>query len=135
MFKIGHIYYIFCSYTRVPHEKISVCVCEKTPAFFWINSDPCFHGEGQEPVSVDLCPQALKYDSHLDLSGLRQYAPKDLAKARDCGMMTDAFRELILAALKDGNDMLSEAHQAMAYSNLTPPAANPLPTDGLPSKP
>lgn len=118
-----------------PHEKISVCVCAETPLFFWINSSASFHGIGQEPVPAAMCPSALKYDSYLDLSGPRQYAEKDLVRARDYGMITPELRSMMVASLSGGNDMLADAHRKLAWGNLKPPAASTPPTSATPATP
>ncbi len=130
MFVVGHIYFIFCSFLPKPHEKISVCICGEEPLFFWISSDPHFHGIGQHLVPQAFAPNVLGYDSWLDLSGPKTFTQKDLDRARDQGMISDDLRALIMAELAKGNSMLSPAFAQLAISNLTPPAASSPPTGG-----
>ena len=124
MFTLCHLYYIYCSYLPEPHEKISVCVCADTPLFFWINSEPAFHGVGQVPVPLAMAPGVLKHDSFADLSGVKMFAEKDLKRARPFGVISNELRQLLLGALAAGNRMLPEARRQMAAEALTVPAAN-----------
>ena len=130
MFKNGHIYYIYCSYLSAPHEKISVCICAETPLFFWINTEPAFHGQGQVLVSVTMLPGILKHDSYADLSRVKTFAEKDLKRARHCGPISEDLRKLLLSALASGNETLPEAKRKLAAKGLTPPAASNPPTGG-----
>ena len=58
-------------------------------------------------------------DCHVDLSSLKMASPKDLARARDFGPLSQPALGSIIAEFSTPIEMLSEAHREMVLANLT----------------
>jgi hypothetical protein len=118
LFVPGKIYWITYGFIQPIHEKISLCICPERPLFFWINTQPKAHGIGQIHLKKAVCPQ-LKYDSYLDLSGLKTGSEFDMETARDDGPMSEEMKTLVLLELSTPIAMLPEVHRTLALANLT----------------
>lgn len=117
-FEAGHIYWITFGFIQPPHEKISICICPEQPLFFWINTKPKYHGIGQLSVPAAICP-SLKYDSVLDLSGVKTGSPADLASARSDGPISADLKALLIAELSNPIRLLPDGHRLLALKNLS----------------
>lgn len=115
---VGGIYYIWCSYLEPPKEKICICICGETPYFFWVNTDPRPHGIAQIPLRAGIS-NGIMHDSHADLSDLKRASERDLARARDHGIMSDEMRALIVSGLQQPIRTLAEHYRQLALNNLT----------------
>ena len=116
-FEAGHIYWITFGFIQPPHEKISLCVCPDRPLFFWISSKAKSHGIGQVGVSAQIC-STLKYDSYLDLSGVKTGSEADLASARHVGPISEDLKRLIVASLNIPIKLLPDAYRLLALANI-----------------
>lgn len=114
----SNLYYIWCSYIEPQHEKISICACPEAPYFFWVNTDPRSHGIGQVPWPSGIT-NGVVCDCYADLSCFKMFAPKDIAKARDMGPLSEPAKALILAELATPIATLAEAYRQLALRNLT----------------
>lgn len=114
----GHIYIYRCNWINPPHDKIALCVCDERKWFFWFNSDPRVHGEGQLQVARD-CHAAITKDCYLDLGSVKAVSEAELAAARDIGPISDALRADIEAALANPIRVLPEMHRTVARDNLS----------------
>jgi|LakMenE18May11ns_1017448.scaffolds.fasta_scaffold9854580_2 hypothetical protein len=117
-FLVGNLYYIRCSFIVPPHEKISICVCDETPYFLWVNTNAKFHGIAQVLLPNGVTP-GITHDSYADLSELKMASPRDLQTARDFGPITDDAKELILAEYQNPIRTLSEQFRQMVLQNLS----------------
>jgi len=86
-FVVGNTYIILCQWIQNPHDKICLCVCDKRKWFFWVNSNPRFHGIGQVLLPAN-CHGAIYHDSYLDLSGIKTVSLQEEATARDRGQIS-----------------------------------------------
>lgn len=116
-FVIGNLYYIRCSYIVPPHEKISICVCDKTPYFIWVSTNAKFHGIAQILLRAGIT-DGIIHDSYADLSDLKMASPRDLATARDFGPISANVRALILAEYQNPVRTLPEQRRQMLLANL-----------------
>jgi hypothetical protein len=114
----GHLYYIWCSFIEPQHEKISICFCADAPFFFWVNSQPRMHGVGQVPLAAGIT-NGIEKGSYVDLSGVKMFAEKDLAKARDFGPIEPVAKALILAELSAPIPTLADLYRELALANLS----------------
>jgi hypothetical protein len=114
----GNIYWITFNFIQPIHEKISLCICPERPLFFWINSTPRVHGIGQLLIPMSAC-SALKYDSYLDLSGVKTGSVLEMQTARDAGPMSADMKTLVVKQLSNPISLLAEIHRTLAIANLT----------------
>lgn len=70
-FKTGEVYLINCTYINPPKDKFAICVCEKKPLLFFINSKPrkYFHPDSQLLAKTTDFP-FLKYDSYINTADI-----------------------------------------------------------------
>ena len=70
-FKTGEAYLIYCTYTNPPKNKFAICVYEKKPLLFFINSEPrkYYHPDSQILVKTTDFP-FLKYDSYINTADI-----------------------------------------------------------------
>ena len=117
-FTAGHVYYINCSYIEPPHEKISLCICPIRHWFFWINSEPRFHGIAQIAVRPADHPSAIVKPCYLDLSSIKTFGQSDLASARDTGVLSGSLRGTVVAALRSPIKNLPDIHRLAGLNAL-----------------
>lgn len=115
---IGNLYYIWCSFIDPPHEKISICICDERPLFFWVNSAMRHHGIAQVEIQAGETA-GIVAPSYADLSSVKTASPNDLRMARDYGQISEQLRQRLFAALSVPIASLPEAHRLKALDALS----------------
>ena len=114
----GRVYVIPSSVTKPPKDKICLCVCDTRAWFFFVNTKASRIAGGSVLVTALEC-SALNYDSHLDLSGVVAFQPRELAQGQARDMLADGAIRRVIAALQSGVRTLPKAHADRAIGTLT----------------
>lgn len=115
---VGHIYVYPCHWIVPPHDKIGLCLCAERRWFFWFNSKPARHGQGQLAIA-DGEHAAITKDCHLDLGSVLAASPEEATAAADRGVLSAGLRARIVEALSSPIKVLPEAQRAFALAALT----------------
>lgn len=95
----GHVYVVHTTLTTPPKDKIVLCICAADNFFIWINTDPRHHGIGQFELASGDHP-ALRHTCYADLSRATTFQPRDLATARDRGIISQDLAQRLLTYLE-----------------------------------
>jgi hypothetical protein len=115
---VGHIYVIDTALARPPKEKITVCICTADYLFFWINTKPARHGDGQLPLSKGE-HFYLTHDCYLDCSRVTSFPPDELDAAKPIGPISkEMARRIINLLTNDPPKTLPKRYADRAIANL-----------------
>lgn len=115
---VGNLYYIWCSFIQPPHEKISICICDERPLFFWVNTAARHHQIAQIPIAAGETGGIVS-DCFIDGSSVKTASPIDLGTARDMGPLARVVCDRLLLALSNPIASLPENHRQKALAALT----------------
>jgi hypothetical protein len=115
--KCKSVYVYYCQWIKNPHDKIVLCICDKSKFFFWFNSEAAFHDHGQLAIAAGEHP-AITKACFLDLSGVKGISPQELKGIQDRGPISESLSTKILTALAAPIDLLPSAHKNLAIQNL-----------------
>ncbi len=116
-FEHGHVYVIYCSFIKIPHEKISLCICNKDHYFFWFNSNPNVPPIDQLAIKAGE-HQAISKDCFLDISNIKSFPQSNLDTAKARGPISASMKARLLAALEAIPEQLPARHRQLALKNL-----------------
>ncbi len=115
---VGHIYVIDTVLARPPKEKITLCICAKDNLFFWINTKPAYHGDGQFPLTKN-DHHYLTHDCFLDCSRATTFPPNELNSAKHIGLISSELAGRIIAFLENTPPKtLAKRYADLAIANL-----------------
>lgn len=116
---VGHIYVIDTALARPPKEKITVCICTSDNLFFWINTKPARHGDGQLPLSKGE-HFYLTHDCFLDCSRVTSFPPDELNAAKHIGPISREMAQRVIKLLVDSPPKtLPKRYADLAIQNLS----------------
>jgi hypothetical protein len=101
--KVGQLCVVRTTLSRPPKDKLTICICANENLFFWINTQPRAHGEGQLALAAS-DHHALSHDCYLDCSRVTTFPPLELKAAE--------MRDIISAEL---------AGRVVQFLEQTPP--------------
>jgi hypothetical protein len=78
-----------------------ICVCDQANLFFWINTLPRPHGDGQMPLRATDHPAAFNRDCYLDCSRVTTANRAEMAAAADRGVISEAVRDRVMLFLEE----------------------------------
>lgn len=110
---LGDVLVVYTALSRPPKDKIVICVGDNPPLFFWINSDPRYHGIGQMPLSAADHP-ALTHDCYLDCSRVTTFPAHELRAAQQRDLITTALADAIADFLEHARPTTLPATQREA---------------------
>jgi hypothetical protein len=115
----GHVYVVYTTLSRPPKDKLTVCICAAESLFFWINTKPQSHGNGQlELHQTD--HGALTHDCYLDCSRVTTFSAHELQTARNRGPISCDLAQRIVAYLNNAPPKtLAPKHLRLAIANLS----------------
>lgn len=106
-FKTGEAYLVSCTYTNPPKNKFAICVCEKKPLLFFINSNPRsqFHPDSQILVKPSDFP-FLTYDSYINTADVVTCAGPPTCKVlKKFGNIPQNIRQTIKATVANSSTL------------------------------
>ncbi|MBJ6122693.1 hypothetical protein [Sphingomonas mollis] len=93
------MFVVYTALSKPSKDKIVVCVGNNPPIFFWVNTDPRFHGIGQMRLSGN-DHTALTHDCYLDCSRVTTFPAHELRAARQRDPITTDLADAIVKFLE-----------------------------------
>jgi hypothetical protein len=117
--KVGQVCVVRTTLSRPPKDKLTVCICANENLFFWINTEPRAHGEGQFALAASVHP-ALSHDSYLDCSRVTTFPPVELKAAETRDLISAELASRIVQFLeKTPPKTLAPRYRKLAIDNLS----------------
>jgi hypothetical protein len=110
---VGGVYVVYTALSRPPKDKIVICVGDGPPLFFWINTEPRFHGIGQMPLAAT-DHSALTRDCFLDCSRVTTFPVYELRAAQQRDPVSTTLADAIADFLDENEPATLPAAQRVA---------------------
>ncbi len=95
-FAPGDVIHVYCAYIDPPHFKYAACICQKTPLFFFINTEPRRGTpDAQILIKKEWLP-CLTHDSYINTATVVTFPKTHLSQSKIVG----ALPELLKAKIK-----------------------------------
>lgn len=117
MLQAGDVIYIYCHYIKPPDYKYAVCVCPKSPLFFFINSHPRrISPDAQILIKKSDLP-CLSHDSYISTAKLLFFSTEKVNNAEKRGRLAGSVKLQIIDVVKAHNH-LPPRHERLVFNNF-----------------
>jgi hypothetical protein len=117
--KAGQLCVVRTTLSRPPKDKLTICICANENLFFWINTEPRAHGEGQLALAASDHP-ALSRECYLDCSRVTTFPPLELKAAEIRDVISAELAGRIVQFLEDAPPKtLAPRYRKLAVENLS----------------
>ncbi len=117
--KAGQLCVVRTTLSRPPKDKLTICICANENLFFWINTEPRAHGEGQLALAASDHP-ALSRECYLDCSRVTTFPPLELKAAEIRDVISAELAGRIVQFLEDAPPKtLASRYRKLAVENLS----------------